>query len=192
MTSHPKSPGRDGQKSAASGELVQLRTPPVAANTAHAEPEARNPGLTFDPRFLDELRHVNLSALERRASTMTKRRWIKGDNQAAWLLKSLAVMDLTTLNSNDTDERVRRLCAKALNPLSRELREGLGLGERVIRPAAVCVYHPSSRPPHRRWPAAASTSPPSRPPFRMGSRRWRRGCARSSFRWPMARPRSTL
>jgi deoxyribose-phosphate aldolase len=51
-------------------------------------------------------------------------------------------MDLTTLNSNDTDERVRRLCAKALNPLRKDIAAGLGLGDTVIRPAAVCVYHP--------------------------------------------------
>ncbi|MBP0437411.1 deoxyribose-phosphate aldolase [Tianweitania sediminis] len=138
---HPKTP--NSGKTQNSAELVQLRQGRVAANTSAPDtlPE-RNPGMPFDVRFLDALRRVNLSGLERRASTLTKRRSIKGDNQAAWLLRSLALMDLTTLNSNDTDERVRRLCAKALNPLSRDLRQGLGLGDTVIRPAAVCVYHP--------------------------------------------------
>lgn len=103
---------------------------------------ARNPGTALDFGFLESLRAVNRSALERRVASLTKRRSIKGDNQAAWLLRAVALMDLTTLNSNDTPERVRRLCAKAANPLRADLREALGLGDAVIRPAAVCVYHP--------------------------------------------------
>jgi deoxyribose-phosphate aldolase len=77
---------------------------------------ARNPGMPLDLGFLESMRSVNRSALERRVGTLTKRRSIKGDNQAAWLLRAISLMDLTTLNSNDTDERVRRLCAKAINP----------------------------------------------------------------------------
>lgn len=103
---------------------------------------ARNPGMKLDLGFLESMRNVNRSALERRVGSMTKRRSIKADNQAAWLLKAITLMDLTTLNSNDTDDRVRRLCAKALNPLRPDLIEALGIGDRVIRPAAVCVYHP--------------------------------------------------
>lgn len=114
---------------------------PVAANQAE-HGFARNPGMALDLGFLESMRNVNRSALERRVQTMTKRRSIKADNQAAWLLRAISLMDLTTLNSNDTDDRVRRLCAKAVNPLRRDLVEGLGLGDRVIRPAAVCVYHP--------------------------------------------------
>lgn len=98
--------------------------------------------MKLDLGWLEEMRHVNRSALERRATTLTKRRSIKADNQAAWLLRAISLMDLTTLNSNDTDERVRRLCAKARNPLRADLVAGLGLGDTVIRPAAVCVYHP--------------------------------------------------
>jgi deoxyribose-phosphate aldolase len=103
---------------------------------------ARNPGMALDFGFLESMRNVNRSALERRAATLTKRRSIKADNQAAWLLKTITLMDLTTLNSNDTEERVRRLCAKAINPLRSDIAEGLGLGDTKIRPAAVCVYHP--------------------------------------------------
>lgn len=102
----------------------------------------RNPGMPLDVAFLESMRSVNLSALERRAATITRRRSIKGDNQAAWLLRAITLMDLTTLNTNDTDERVRRLCGKAFNPLRDDLREGLDLGDETIRPAAVCVYHP--------------------------------------------------
>jgi len=114
----------------------------AAANTPGAQGIVRNPGMALDFGFLESMRNVNRSALERRVATLTRRRSIKADNQAAWLLRAIACMDLTTLNSNDTDERVRRLCAKALNPLRRDIAGGLGLGDTVIRPAAVCVYHP--------------------------------------------------
>ena len=103
---------------------------------------ARNPGMALDLGFLESMRNVNRSALERRIATLTKRRSIKGDTQAAWLLRAVSLMDLTTLNSNDTEERVRRLCAKAVNPLRRDLVEALGISGQPIRPAAVCVYHP--------------------------------------------------
>ena len=120
---------------------ASLHTLPTAAAASHSD-LPRNPGMKLDLGWLEEMRHVNRSALERRATTLTKRRSIKADNQAAWLLRSISLMDLTTLNSNDTDERVRRLCAKARNPLRADLVAALGLGETVIRPAAVCVYHP--------------------------------------------------
>lgn len=102
----------------------------------------RNPGMPLDLGWLEEMRHINRSALERRVGTLTKRRSIKADNQAAWLLRAISLMDLTTLSSDDTPERVRRLCAKAKNPLRPDIVEGLGLGDTVIRPAAICVYHP--------------------------------------------------
>ena len=115
----------------------------VAANAAEpAHGIARNPGMPLDLGFLESMRSVNRSALERRVGTLTKRRSIKNDNQAAWLLRAIALMDLTTLNSNDTDERVRRLCAKAINPLRPAIVAALGIEGAGIRPAAVCVYHP--------------------------------------------------
>jgi len=121
---------------------------PLPARIAANAPEisghgiARNPGMALDLGFLESMRNVNRSALERRVTSMTKRRSIKADNQAAWLLRAVSLMDLTTLNSNDTDERVRRLCAKAANPFRPDLVEGLGIAGAKIRPAAVCVYHP--------------------------------------------------
>jgi len=114
----------------------------VPAAVADDAPIVRNPGMDLDLGWLDAMRAVNRSALERRVASLTKRRSIKGENQAAWLLRSIAVMDLTTLNSNDTRERVRRLCAKAINPLRPDIAEGLGIAGKPIRPAAVCVYHP--------------------------------------------------
>jgi deoxyribose-phosphate aldolase len=125
---------------------ASLHTLPTAANALAASGKVgalvRNPGMKLDLGWLEEMRHVNRSALERRVASLTKRRSIKNENQAAWLLRSISLMDLTTLSSHDTDERVRRLCAKARNPLRPDIVEALGLGDTPIRPAAVCVYHP--------------------------------------------------
>ncbi len=123
------------------GALSRTASEPAS----HEGTLARNPGMPLDLGWLEATRHVNRSALERRVATLTKRRSIKGENQAAWLLRSIALMDLTTLNSNDTDERVRRLCAKAKNPLRPDIAEKLGIAGHNIRPAAVCVYHPFVR-----------------------------------------------
>ena len=120
-------------------------SPPIKSTVPGDVPSgelARNPGMALDTGWLEAMRPVNRSALERRVATLAKRRSIKGDNQAAWLLRAIAVMDLTTLNSNDTHERVRRLCAKARNPLRPDIAEALGIAKYPIRPAAVCVYHP--------------------------------------------------
>jgi len=100
----------------------------------------RNKGLALNLDWIDCVQ-MNRSAIERRCSTMTKRRSIKKDWQAAWLLKSLSCIDLTTLSSDDTPERVRRLCAKARQPLRPELVTSLGLKGLKPQVAAVCVYH---------------------------------------------------
>ena len=84
---------------------------------------------------------MNRSALERRAATIGTRRTVKKDWQAAWLLRAITLMDLTTLNADDTDGRIERLCAKARHPLRSDILEGLGVGRLKIQPAAVCVYH---------------------------------------------------
>ena len=100
----------------------------------------RNKGIALNLDWIDSVQ-MNRSAIERRCSTMTKRRSIKKDWQAAWLLKSLSCIDLTTLSSDDTPERVRRLCAKARQPLRPELVASLGLKGLKPQVAAVCVYH---------------------------------------------------
>jgi len=107
----------------------------------HNAPHApHNPGMPFDPEPVAGVR-VNLSAVERRAATLPKRRTVKKEWQAAWLVKALECIDLTTLNSDDTEGRVRRLCAKAAHPLRPDIQEALGLGDRRITTGAVCVYH---------------------------------------------------
>ena len=100
----------------------------------------RNKGIALNLDWIDSVQ-MNRSAIERRCSTLTKRRSIKKDWQAAWLLKSMSCIDLTTLSSDDTHERVRRLCAKACQPIRPELAKGLGLKGIKPQVAAVCVYH---------------------------------------------------
>src|SRR5258706_8237717 len=84
---------------------------------------------------------VNTSAVERRTQTIGTRRTVKKEWQAAWLLRAITCMDLTTLSGDDTDERVRRLCAKARRPLQAQLIHQLKIEELDIKVAAVCVYH---------------------------------------------------
>src|SRR5437879_12436456 len=84
---------------------------------------------------------VNTSAVERRAETISTRRTVKKDWQIAWLLRAISCMDLTALSGDDTDERVRRLCAKARQPIQQEIVEKLGIEELQLRVGAVCVYH---------------------------------------------------
>ena len=102
--------------------------------------DQRNPGIPLDHDCVDAVR-VNRSAVERRCSSLTKRRSIKKEWQAAWLLKAIRCMDLTTLSSDDTPDRVRRLCSKALRPLKQELTSDLGITNLNLTVGAVCVYH---------------------------------------------------
>lgn len=90
---------------------------------------------------LVEAQRVNLSAGERRVATLPGRRTVKKDAQAAWLLKAVTCIDLTTLNGDDTAGRVRRLCAKAASPIRQDLLEAIGMGDRKITTGAICVYH---------------------------------------------------
>ncbi len=100
----------------------------------------RNPIGELDLEWVSGLR-VNRSASERRAATLGTRRSVKKQWQAAWLLKAIACMDLTTLSGDDTPDRVRRLCAKARRPLREDLVRSLGVESLNLRVGAVCVYH---------------------------------------------------
>jgi deoxyribose-phosphate aldolase len=99
-----------------------------------------NRGIPLNLDWLEEVR-INTSAVERRAQTLVTRRTVKKDWQVAWLLRAMSCMDLTTLSGDDTDERVRRLCAKARQPIQHEIVKQLGIEELRIKVAAVCVYH---------------------------------------------------
>jgi deoxyribose-phosphate aldolase len=81
---------------------------------------------------------VNKSAVERRVATLAGRRTVKKEWQAAWLLKAITCIDLTTLSGDDTEGKVQRLCAKAKSPVRADLLEALGVTDITV--GAVCVY----------------------------------------------------
>ena len=105
--------------------------------TGHVE---RNPGMPLDLDVVRSIR-VNRSAVERRAATLPTRRTVKKEWQAAWLLRAITLMDLTTLSGDDTPGNVRRLCAKARRPVRQDILEALGAQDLGITVGAVCVYH---------------------------------------------------
>src|SRR6266403_332996 len=99
-----------------------------------------NRGTSLNLDWVENIR-VNTSAVERRAQTLVTRRTVKKDWQIAWLLRAITCMDLTTLSGDDTDERVRRLCAKGRQPIRQDLVKLLGIESLNIQVAAICVYH---------------------------------------------------
>ncbi len=129
--------------SATSSRPVALHTTPASARPqlpAFDEHPVRNPGTPLD---LDVVAgtHVNRSAVERRASTLPGRRTVKKEWQAAWLLRAVTCMDLTTLSGDDTAGNVHRLCAKARRPVRDDIMEALGVADLRLTVGAVCVYH---------------------------------------------------
>jgi len=100
--------------------------------------EPRNDGMALDLDWVASVQ-ANTSAIERRASTLPARRSVKKDHQAAWLLRAITCIDLTTLAGDDTAGRVARLCAKARQPVRQDILDALGMGP--ITTGAVCVYH---------------------------------------------------
>jgi deoxyribose-phosphate aldolase len=100
----------------------------------------RNPGAPLDLGFVRAIR-VNRSAVERRAATIPTRRTVKKEWQAAWLVRAITLIDLTTLSGDDTPGTVRRLCAKARRPLRHDLARALGVEQLDLTTGAVCVYH---------------------------------------------------
>ncbi|PZR95812.1 MAG: deoxyribose-phosphate aldolase [Candidatus Chloroheliales bacterium] len=119
--------------------------PPAVSKNGH-EPQAaahsftRNPGIPLDLSMVEDVQ-VNRSAVERRADTLPKRRTVKKEWQAAWLLRAITCIDLTTLAGDDTPGNVRRLCAKARQPLRQDMLDALGVANLDLSVGAVCVYH---------------------------------------------------
>ncbi|MGH7469588.1 MAG: deoxyribose-phosphate aldolase [Longimicrobiales bacterium] len=105
-----------------------------------AQAEERNPGSPLELDWVRDVR-INRSAVERRAATIPTRRTVKKDWQAAWLLRALTYVDLTTLQGDDTPGNVRRLCAKARQPVRQDLLDALGMAQHNLTVGAVCVYH---------------------------------------------------
>ncbi|PUB14135.1 deoxyribose-phosphate aldolase [Yoonia sediminilitoris] len=100
--------------------------------------EPRNDGIPLDLDWVMSAQ-ANTSAIERRAKTLPGRRSVKKDYQAAWLCKAISLMDLTTLSGDDSEGRVRRLCAKARQPVRADILEALGMPD--LTTGAICVYH---------------------------------------------------
>ena len=117
---------------------AEAASPKTANTDLPSHPTNRGVPLNLD--WVKEVR-VNTTAIERRAASMGGRRTVKKEWQAAWLLRAITCMDLTTLSGDDTDERVKRLCSKAKYPLQSELVKKLGIESLEIKVAAVCVYH---------------------------------------------------
>ena len=115
--------------------LRVFTTPPATPSSPQ-----RNAGIPLDLDLVRALR-INRSAVERRAATLPARRTVKKEWQAAWLLRAISCMDLTTLQGDDTPTNVLRLCAKAQHPVRRDLLEALGVADLGITVGAVCVYH---------------------------------------------------
>jgi len=115
--------------------LRVFTTPPATPSSPQ-----RNAGIPLDLDLVRALR-INRSAVERRAATLPARRTVKKEWQAAWLLRAITCMDLTTLQGDDTPTNVLRLCAKAQHPVRRDVLEALGVADLGITVGAVCVYH---------------------------------------------------
>lgn len=98
----------------------------------------RNPGTPLDLARVRSTR-VNQPAVARRVAALNASRSVKKDHQAAWLVRAIQCMDLTTLSGDDTPGRVHRLVAKARQPVREDLLAALGLP--TLQVGAVCVYH---------------------------------------------------
>jgi len=114
-----------------------LETTTTAAGLPQVS-HARNPGMALDMDWVMGAQ-ANTSAIERRCATLPGRRSVKKEYQAAWLARAISCIDLTTLAGDDTPGRVKRLCAKAMQPARADLLEAIGLPG--LTTGAVCVYH---------------------------------------------------
>jgi deoxyribose-phosphate aldolase len=117
-----------------------MSDPQAPIATLSGQPLLSNRGIPLNLDWVKQVR-INTSAVERRAQSHVARRTVKNEWQAAWLLRAISCMDLTTLSGDDTDERVRRLCAKARQPIEQDIAKRLQIENLNIKVAAVCVYH---------------------------------------------------
>lgn len=118
--------------------MQTTHSPTLATSQLPQIHEPRNDGMSLDLDWVMAVQ-ANTSAIERRAATLPGRRSVKKDFQAAWLCKAISLMDLTTLSGDDSEGRVRRLCAKARQPVAQPILEALSM--EGLTTGAVCVYH---------------------------------------------------
>src|SRR5712692_8761486 len=134
-------PGINKGKDAMTTTKRRTETANVGAQIIVPAPApVRNPGMPLDMDWVRQVR-VNRSAVERRATTIPTRRTVKKEWHAAWLLRAITCIDLTTLQGDDTPGNVQRLCAKARHPVRQELLEAVGAEGLDLKVGAVCVYH---------------------------------------------------
>lgn len=125
---------RDAHNAAGSRRPSRKQESPATAG------QVANPGVAFTPGWLADIR-VNRSAAERRIASLSARRSLTENWRAAWLVKAISCIDLTTLSGQDTPGHVRRLCARARMPLAPALQKALGIESLQLTTGAVCVYH---------------------------------------------------
>jgi deoxyribose-phosphate aldolase len=113
---------------------------PSAATPFDLPVTPRNAGMPLELDWIQQVR-VNRSAVERRAGTLRARRTVKKEWQAAWLLRAITLIDLTSLSGDDTPGRIQRLCDKARRPVRTDLLDAMQAVQLPIKVAAVCVYH---------------------------------------------------
>ncbi|MEK7590208.1 MAG: deoxyribose-phosphate aldolase [Patescibacteria group bacterium] len=99
-----------------------------------------NKAMDFDQGLVNSVR-INRSDVEKRVKDFGVRRTFKVEAQAAAYVRAVQCLDLTTLQGDDTSGKVERLCAKALNPVNREILRKLGLEELNLTTGAICVYY---------------------------------------------------
>ena len=134
-------PAQGGQRAEAARERdPRTRAAMQRESLPEAFPVRRNPGIPLDPHLVRAVR-VNRPAADDRASTLTRRRSVKRDWQAGWLLRAVTLIDLTTLAGDDTPGRVQRLCGKARRPVREDILRALRVSPDQVTAAAVCVYH---------------------------------------------------
>ena len=112
----------------------------MTSNNQSSSQHKRNVGIPFDTSLFEDIK-INRSAVERRAATLSGRRSVKKEWQAAWLLKAISCIDLTTLAGDDTPSNVHRLCEKAKSPVRADILKSLGMQDENIQTGAICVYH---------------------------------------------------
>ncbi|WP_294619073.1 deoxyribose-phosphate aldolase [uncultured Roseovarius sp.] len=113
--------------------FTDIAPPPLATDYP-----PRNPGQALDLGWLDSVQ-VDDAAMEAETAEIDASCNNAGTHHAAWLLRAIQCMDLTTLSGDDTPERVEALCQTARAPLPAELAEKHGAGGLTV--GAVCVYH---------------------------------------------------
>merc|ERR1711953_669288 len=107
--------------------------------TMVGEDGPNNPGMELKLEWLEQVR-VNLPAVKGRVESLAGRRTVKQQWQAAWLLRAVTCIDLTTLSGDDTFANVSRLCLKASRPVRKDLLLAMGMEDAGLTCGAVCVY----------------------------------------------------